>query len=105
MMIPVTRDEPSGSWTFLTNHAVVLLTVAAAPDRLVEDIATEAGITRRRALSILGDLEDAGYLSRTKVGRRNRYTVDRGQPMRHRSVRHRQVQELMTTFEQAPAER
>lgn len=89
-----------GSWRFLTNHAHVLLTVAAHPDTLVEEIASHVGITKRQALSILKDLEDDGYLRRTKEGRRNRYTLHPEQPMRHPRLAHHEIAELLSLFEQ-----
>ena len=71
------------SWTFLTNHAHVLLTVARNPDIRIRDIADKVGITERAAQRILKELTDEGYLNATKVGRRNSYTVDPKLPLRH----------------------
>ena len=71
------------SWTFLSNHAHVFICVVRNPDVRVRDIAEQVGITERAASAILGDLELAGYLSRERVGRRNAYSVDLGQPLRH----------------------
>jgi DNA-binding transcriptional ArsR family regulator len=65
------------SWTFITNHAHVLLAVAQDPRLRVEDIAAAARITQRSAYRILSDLVEAGYLRRTRVGRRNRYELAR----------------------------
>ena len=73
----------SEHWTFLTNHSHVLLCVAANPDILTKDIAVLVGITERSAQRIISELEEAGYLSHTKVGRRNHYEVDAEKPMRH----------------------
>ena len=85
-------------WRFLTNHAHVLLSVAADPDRRVEDIAAHVGITTRQALSILRDLEEAGYLERARSGRRTHYTLHPERPFRHPSIAHHEVAELVTLF-------
>ena len=69
------KSAPEPSWTFLTNHAHVLLTIAAEPEIRIRDIASEVGITERAAHRIVADLEEAGYLKVTKVGRRNEYVV------------------------------
>lgn len=75
-------DAPK-TWTFLTNHAQVLLCVAETPDIRLRDVAERIGITERATQRILAELVDAGYVSTERVGRRNRYTVDRNHAMRH----------------------
>jgi DNA-binding IclR family transcriptional regulator len=82
-------------WTFLTNHAHVLLCVAEEPDARVRDIADTVGITERAAQRILTELEEAGYLTRTKDGRRNRYTLNPGMRMRHPMDQEHHVGELV----------
>jgi predicted transcriptional regulator len=89
----MTHDKPG--WTFLTNHAHVLLCTSADPDIRGRDIAARVGITERSAQSIIADLVDAGYLTREKVGRRNRYEVHGAQPLRHPMERDHQVAELL----------
>ena len=74
-------DKPT--WTFLTNHAQVLLCLAETPDTRLRDVAEHVGITERAAQRILADLVDAGYVTTTRVGRRNHYTIDREHAMRH----------------------
>jgi DNA-binding MarR family transcriptional regulator len=78
-------SSPSGekSWTFLTNHAQVLLCLADAPDIRLRDVAEHVGITERATQRILADLIEAGYVKTKRTGRRNRYTVDRQHAMRH----------------------
>jgi DNA-binding IclR family transcriptional regulator len=76
-------DAPTRRWTFLTNHAHVLLCITANPDIRIRDIAEQVGITERAAHRIVADLVAEGYISATKVGRRNRYTVDPGLRFRH----------------------
>lgn len=69
------------SWTFLTNHARVLISVADDPGIRLRDIGARVGITERAAHSIVGDLEAAGYLTRRRTGRRNHYTVNSHLPL------------------------
>jgi DNA-binding MarR family transcriptional regulator len=88
---------PQG-WTFLTNHAHVLLAVARTPDALVRDLAATVGISERAALTILSDLEAAGYLHRTRLGRRTRYTLHAGQPFRHATTAAHRIDELIAIF-------
>jgi hypothetical protein len=82
-MTPAHHEPPAErAWTFLTNHAHVLLVVRRDPHVRLRDIADAVGITERAVQLILGDLEAAGYVHRTRVGRRNRYQV-LGGPLRH----------------------
>ncbi|PLW71840.1 MarR family transcriptional regulator [Streptomyces sp. SCUT-3] len=97
----------SDRWTFLTSHARVLLRIAREPDVRLRDIAAGAGITERAAQAIVADLEAAGYLTRTRVGRRNHYTVDPSVGLRHPSEADRPVGDLLQAFlrrEDAPPE-
>jgi len=75
--------DPQRGWTFLTNHAQVLLCLADDPDIRLRDVADRVGITERAAQRILAELVDAGYVESVRVGRRNRYTIDRQHAMRH----------------------
>jgi predicted ArsR family transcriptional regulator len=70
-------------WTFLTNHAQVLLCLAQDSEIRLRDVAERVGITERAAQRILADLIETGYVQSTRVGRRNQYIVARGQAMRH----------------------
>ena len=77
------RDAPAGrGWTFLTNHAHVLLVIRRDPHARLREIADAVGITERAVQLILGDLESGGYVRRTRMGRRNEYHV-LGGPLRH----------------------
>ncbi len=87
--------EPSPPWTFLTNHAHVLLCIAKEPEARMRDVATLVGITERAVQRIVADLEVAGYLERTREGRRNRYRVRADLPLRHPVERHRRVRALL----------
>ena len=79
----MSRATDSHGWTFLTNHSQVLLCVAGDPEIRLRDVAETVGITERAAQRILGDLVDSGYVERERVGRRNRYRVNRERAMRH----------------------
>lgn len=72
-------------WTFLTNHARVLLAVARDPEARLRDVASRCGVTERTVQAIVGDLEEGGYLARGRAtdGRRNRYRVNPDAPFRH----------------------
>lgn len=79
----VLSDPGSRSWTFLTNHAHVLIAISRDPELRQRDIADLVGITEGAVQRILHELEDDGYLARERIGRRNRYAVIRDQPLRH----------------------
>src|SRR5579884_4163111 len=79
----MSSPNESKTCTFLTNHAQVLLCLATRPDIRLRDIADHVGITERAAQRILSDLIDAGYVQAERVGRRNRYSIDRDHAMRH----------------------
>src|SRR3954453_23411484 len=68
-------SERANGWKFFTNHALVLLAVAADPEILLREIAEAVGITERAAHRIIGDLENGGYITRERKGRRNYYQV------------------------------
>ncbi len=107
-------DRPAGRWTFLTNHARVLLEIARDPEVRLRDVAATAGITERAAQSIVADLEAAGYLTRTRVGRRNHYRIDPQGRFRHPAEADYRIERLLSLFthreqsgpdEAGPAER
>ena len=89
-------------WTFLTNHAHVLLCIANEPDIRGRDIAAHVGITERAAQAIIADLVAAGYIRRRREGRRNRYSVDPDGPMRHPLDHGHTVGELLTALGHLP---
>lgn len=92
----VQRSSPTAPrWDFLTNHAHVLLCVAHDPGIRLRDIAAAVGITERAAHRILSQLVEEGYVLRERKGRRNRYQVVAGRPMRHPLVEQREVGELL----------
>lgn len=83
------------SWTFLSHHAHVLLLMAKNNEETIDNLAQQAGITTRSVTSVIKDLEDAGYITRTKIGRRNRYEINRGGRLRHPTSEHHTVGELI----------
>jgi len=89
-------------WRFVTNHAHVLAVIADDPLARLRDVAETVGITERTAVGIVADLEAAGYITKTRVGRRNQYVVHHELPLRHPQHRHRTVGALLA-FLKAPA--
>ncbi len=83
------------AWTFLTNHAHVLLCISREPEVRMRDLANFVGITERSVQRIVLDLERAGYVVRVRRGRRNRYEVREHLPLRHAVERHAQVASLL----------
>lgn len=82
------NDRPAGNgpgpgWTFLTNHAHVLLCLAGDNDLTMRELAARVGVTERAVQAIVADLIGGGYLTRTRVGRRNSYTVNPEGRLRH----------------------
>ena len=95
---PVAMAEEKPGWTFFTNHGHVLVCLAGDPELRTRDVAELVGITERSAQAIIGDLVDAGYVTRIKEGRRNRYEVHGGIPLRHPLERDHTVGELLVTL-------
>jgi len=85
----------AGSWTFLTNHAQVLLCIARDPGIRLRDIADRVGITERSAYAIVLDLAEAGYIVKEKSGRRNRYQIQAHLPLPEPTSRERTVGEVL----------
>jgi len=70
-------------WTFLTNHAHILLCLAGNNSILMKDIAKEVGITERAVQQIIADLAEEGYITRIREGRRNIYQINKNLRLRH----------------------
>jgi DNA-binding transcriptional ArsR family regulator len=83
------------SWTFITSHAQVLLAVARNPDASVVEIAEAAEITERSTYRLLADLQQAGYVRRSRKGRQNRYEINRALPLLDPTVGHGLVRDLL----------
>lgn len=69
-------------WTFITNHGLVLATIAKHPNLTAREIGDTIGVTERTAHRIIMDLEAAGYITKTKVGRQNKYKIHPDMPIR-----------------------
>ena len=83
------------SWTFLTNHSHVLLSLSQNPYKPIRDIADEVGITERAVQRIIVELEADGYLKHIRDGRRNVYKIISRKSLRHTVEKHRQVYDLI----------
>jgi hypothetical protein len=83
------------TWTFLTNHGRALLCIARDPDARLRDIAASLAITERRAHDIVSDLTEAGYVLKTKDGRRNRYEVQHHMPLPESNSRERAIGDVL----------
>jgi len=83
------------SWTFLTNHARVLLCIAHDPGVRLRDIAASLGVTERSAYGIVTDLAEAGYVVKQKTGRRNRYQIQAHLPLPEPSSQERTVGDVL----------
>ena len=94
-MLPPSPARPPTQWTFLTNHAHVLLCIVQSPGILMRDLVLQIGITERAVQRIVADLEKAGYLRTERMGRRNHYQVEIDQHLRHPIERHRTVASLV----------
>lgn len=85
----------AGQWTFLSNHAHVLIVLDGDPHARVRDIATRVGITERAVQRIVAELVADGYLDVSREGRRNRYHVHLDRPLRHPLESHHVVGDLL----------
>ena len=83
-------------WTFLTNHAQVLVCIACDPGVRLRDIGERVGITERAAHRIVVELADAGYITRRRNGRRNSYTIDGHSPLPDPIAREQNIGELLS---------
>ena len=96
--------DNGGSWTLLTGHGHVLVEIARDPDVRIRDISTAVDLTERTVQAIVADLEAAGYFTRTRVGRRTRYTLNPDSPFRHSAqdgLRVGPMLDLLTAMAQA----
>ena len=100
--IGVGRESGSPGWTFLTNHFHVLICIAEDRSARSRDIAARVGPTERAVQRIVTELCDAGYVTKVRQGRRNRYTVYLDRPLRHPVEGHCKVSELLETVRRLP---
>jgi hypothetical protein len=87
-------DTPP-TWSFLTNHARVLVCIAHDPGILLREIGDAVGITERAAHRIVGELADAGYIARTRNGRRNEYAIQSNHSLHDPFARGQNVGDLL----------
>lgn len=95
----------SKGWTFLTNHAHVLVCITHDPGIRVREIADRVGITERATQRIVADLAGAGYIERSRVGRRTTYTINGRLPLRHPLEEHREIGALLEALSTRPSSR
>ena len=95
MAHPSPSAAPGRSWTFLSNHAHVLVCLARDPDTRLRDVADEVGITERAVIKIVGELEECGVITRCREGRRNHYEIDPSIRLRHPVEENRTVGSLL----------
>jgi predicted transcriptional regulator len=88
-------------WSFLTNHAHVLLVIARDPHARLRDVAEAVGVTERAVHSIVADLEVDGYLEHVRVGRRNHYTVNLAGHLRHPTEANQSIGDFLALFHAA----
>ena len=91
-------SDTNTDWNFFSNYAHVLLCLAENPDARLRDVAERVGITERTALRVVTHLEEAGILTRSKVGRRNSYVIDPDKRLRHPIEAHCTVGDLLATI-------
>ena len=87
--------DKTPSWSFLTNHAQVLLCIAQDPGIRLREIGETVGITERAAHRIVSELAAAGYIARTRVGRRNQYTIQADLPLPDPLAREQKIGALL----------
>jgi len=88
-------ENTTRGWTFLTNHALVLVCIAHDPGVRLRDIGERVGITERAAHRIVVELAGAGYITRQRIGRRNQYTINTRLPLPDPIAREQNVGELL----------
>jgi DNA-binding transcriptional ArsR family regulator len=92
-------------WMFFTNHTHVLLWLSEQSDARVKDIAAVVGVTERAVQRILSELEEAGFVTRQRVGRRNTYVVHANRPLRHPLEAHCTVEAVLDVIMSTRPER
>jgi DNA-binding MarR family transcriptional regulator len=95
----MSNELPEKTWTFVTNHTRVLLSIARDRDVRLRDIAQTVGITERATQRIVADLIEGGYVSRERRGRRNHYSVNPKTKLRHPSQREQDVGTLLDVLQ------
>ena len=92
------QQDRQAKWTFITNHGLVLSYIFHNPTSTARGIANYIGVTERTTHKIISDLEEAGYIRRRKIGRRNEYSVDPQLPLRHHTKTDIMVEDLLESL-------
>lgn len=95
---PPAESRPQ-RWTFLSNHAHVLVCLVRDPRARLRDISEAVGVTERAVQLLLRDLTEEGIVERIREGRRNRYVLHLDTALRHPLEQHRTVRELLRMVE------
>src|SRR5579885_88366 len=98
-------ETTAPAWTFLTNHAQVLVCIARDPGIRLREIGERIGITERAAHRIVVELADAGYITRQRTGRRNHYTINAHFPLPDPIAREQNIGELLAILTGLPDNR
>lgn len=85
-------------WTFLSHHAHVLIALNQASDTKIDELARILGVTPRSVVNVLNDLVEGGYLTKTKVGRRNQYSINKDAKLRHATSGQKRVGDLISSL-------
>jgi hypothetical protein len=96
---------PTPSWSFLTHHARVLLSIAQDPGIRLREIGASVGITERAAHRIVTELAASGYITRTREGRRSHYAIQSNMPLPDSLARGKRVGHLLTILATRPHSR
>ncbi|MGH2777414.1 MAG: helix-turn-helix transcriptional regulator [Actinomycetota bacterium] len=90
------------SWSFLSHNGLVMLAVARQPDLRLREIAEIVGISPRATQTIVSDLAEAGFIVRSRVGRRNHYQVRGDRALPHPAAADHDVSELVGALISGP---
>lgn len=90
------------NWSFFTNHFHVLICLARKPDQPLRKVALTVGITERAVQRIIADLEEAGYLSRERVGRQNAYHLHLDVPLQDEFESDRTIGQVLEVMASSP---
>lgn len=90
--------ENPKDWTFLSNHGHVLVQLYRDPEIRIRDLAQLVGVTERRAQGIIADLENGGYITITRMGRRNTYKINARLKFRHPNEAGKSIDSLLKIF-------
>jgi len=88
-------EDTTSGWTFLSNHSHVIICLARDPEMRVRDIAIAVGITERATIRLISELEEAGYIDKEKIGRRNRYSIVADKNLRHPLEAHHSIRGIL----------